>query len=828
MAIDPIILDFRANLDGINADLNKLDKNIKGVGSTGEKAQRSVKKLRVDRRQTDESVRNLKKVETGIKGPERAAKKAGEAFSRMGQRLVAAFAISTIVRNATKVITDYQDSNARLNATLSLTREQTAGLRKEQIALGGSTAFTAAQVADAQLELGKLGQTIDQITATTPAVLDLAAATGVDLATAAKITAETLNQFSLDASESGRVADVMAKSFSTSALDIGKFSIAMASAGPVAQSAGVSLERTTALIGTLADRGLDASTAGTSLRNMFLQLSKEGLTFEEAMQKVRNATDQNAEALRLFGTRGATTAVILANNAAAADDLETKLLGAAGSLREMAETQMDTISGDIIKLNSAYEAFILSLEDGEGTIGNFVRQMTQGATAILQNLSAMEELAAVSGESLLVRIFEAPERLLRGTNNTLLRLKNSVEIWGNSAEEAIAKGNWRGAADDIEFLQEKLASLKEGSSAYNVVQAELERVTKLYNDALRDQIGLGNEIVKNLDEQDVKQKGIIEMLKERLALIKQEITGATSQTEINRLLTAREDLETRINAILNQRQNILDDGVDPELEMPTFPDDPFGDGSFLDPEREAAVDDFYENLRQQIQDAADYEMSVEQAKTQFYNQQMLDRFQAAQGFFGALSQLMAASANESKEIATALAIIEGFAAVVVALNTPNLDPVTRAIYVATISAQVATQIARIKKQEIPSFYEGTDFVSDSPSKGRKRDDVPARLHYGEAVITSEANKRNKGLSAALNKGSESKWIYAHHVLPAILAQKKDFEKQKQQDFATSITQSMALNMPDQRIVNEVKRSRLVQQAILEAYKSTGKRNPFRA
>ncbi len=100
-----------------------------------------------------------------------------------------------------------------------------------------------------------------------------------------------------------------------------KLNTALPIVSATAKTAGVSLERTTALLGTLSDRGVDASTAATGLRNVFLELSKRGLTFEQAMNKINTATDKNAAALELFGKRGATIGVILSKTGKNVDDL---------------------------------------------------------------------------------------------------------------------------------------------------------------------------------------------------------------------------------------------------------------------------------------------------------------------------------------------------------------------------------------------------------------------------------------------------------------------------------------------------------------------------
>ena len=206
-----------------------------------------------------------------------------------------------ILRDMFGVVKSFDQANANLASVLGVTREETAKLTEQQQLLGSTTKFTAAQVADLQTEYAKLGFTQEQILGVTEATLQLAAASGTDLANAATIVGSTLRAFDMDVSETQRLVDVMAKSFSASSLDIEKFKVAMSAVAPAAKTAGFSVERTTALIGTLTNAGIDASTAGTGLRNIFLELSKRGITFEEAMSKIANASDQNSAALDLFG-----------------------------------------------------------------------------------------------------------------------------------------------------------------------------------------------------------------------------------------------------------------------------------------------------------------------------------------------------------------------------------------------------------------------------------------------------------------------------------------------------------------------------------------------
>jgi len=166
----------------------------------------------------------------------------------------------------------------KVKAISGATGEQFKMLQSDAKRLGSTTMFTASQVASLQLELSKLGLTPEEINKSTQSVLDLAQATDSDLAQAAAVSAKIMQAFGLEASDMTRITDVMADSFSSSALDMNKFETAMSSVAPVANMAGASLEETTAILGVLVNNGVEASTAGTALRNIFLDLAKEGIT----------------------------------------------------------------------------------------------------------------------------------------------------------------------------------------------------------------------------------------------------------------------------------------------------------------------------------------------------------------------------------------------------------------------------------------------------------------------------------------------------------------------------------------------------------------------
>jgi len=145
---------------------------------------------------------------------------------------------------------------------------------------GATTEFTAAQSAAGLDKLAMAGFNAEQAIVALPGVVDLATASQTDLATASDIATDTLGAFGLaskDATQLGknlaRVNDVMAKTTTTANTDMVMMFETIKQAGPVARAAGADIETFAALTGTMANAGIKASVAGTSLKNAFVNLS---------------------------------------------------------------------------------------------------------------------------------------------------------------------------------------------------------------------------------------------------------------------------------------------------------------------------------------------------------------------------------------------------------------------------------------------------------------------------------------------------------------------------------------------------------------------------
>lgn len=324
---------------------------------------------------------DLKEFSSSIKNAQRELDKVGKKMQNAGKNLTIGLTAPIVALGVASLRTfaNFEQGLAKVQAISGATDAEMQSLRQSAEDLGASTRFAATEVATLQLNLSKLGFNPIEILKATEGILDLAVATGEDLAQSATVAASTIRGFGLSADEAGRVADVMAKSFSSSALDLTKFQTAMATVAPVAESAGQSLESTTGMLSVLVNAGLDASTAGTGLRNIFLDLAKSGMTMEEAFASIENSTNKNATAMDLFGKRGATVATVLAKNADQAADFTKQYLLAEGSAKKMAAIMGNTLEGSMIRLKSAMEGAAITI--GE-VLAPFIRKAADFAAML--------------------------------------------------------------------------------------------------------------------------------------------------------------------------------------------------------------------------------------------------------------------------------------------------------------------------------------------------------------------------------------------------------------------------------------------------------------
>ena len=277
---------------------------------------------------------------------------------------------------------EFEQSHANLASVMGKTRGETEALATQAKQLGATTQYTAMQILDLQTNLARLGFTEQEILNSTKAVQALATATNADLGEAANLAGAALRGFGLDASEMDRVSSVLAVSTSKSALSFEKLATAIPIVAPVAKQFGFSIEDTVTMIGKLSDAGMDASSAATATRNIFLKMADGGGKLSQAMGRPVHSVEEFGEALKdmkergmdlndilkMVGVRSTAAFAVFADNADTLKDFKGEITNCGDQLDKMVAEQLNTLEGSLKILNSAWEGLMLSFQGSNGIL----------------------------------------------------------------------------------------------------------------------------------------------------------------------------------------------------------------------------------------------------------------------------------------------------------------------------------------------------------------------------------------------------------------------------------------------------------------------------
>lgn len=315
-------------------------------------------------------------------------------------------AISTI-RQAISTITSFESANASLAAVMGTTQDGVQRLTENAKRLGETTEYSAAQVTQMQTELAKLGFNQQEILDATQYILQFATATGADIPSAAKLAGAALRAFGMDATETQRAVSAMAVATTKSALDFSYLETSMSTIAPVAKAFGFTIEDTTALLGTLANAGFDASSAATATRNILLNLANSGGKLAEALGQPITSLDELvpalnqlqqqgislAEALDLTDKRSVSAFETFLHGADSITELRDSITGVGNDLQNMQQTQLDTIEGSVKLLQSAWEGLMLQFYNSKGVFKDIVDFATRIITSLRKMVKWVQDNA---------------------------------------------------------------------------------------------------------------------------------------------------------------------------------------------------------------------------------------------------------------------------------------------------------------------------------------------------------------------------------------------------------------------------------------------------
>ena len=375
----------------------------------------------------------------------------------VGAIVVALGSLIALFSKATKIGNKFAKEISTLGAITSKTNEELAGLSNQAKELGASTQFTAIEVVKLQTELAKLGFAVLDIRNATPAILDLAASLEIDLASAAELAGSVVRSFGLTTEDTKKVVDTLAKSTSVSGLNFEALRESLKVVAPTARATGVSLEKTTSLLAVLADNGLKGSMAGTGLAKTFIELSKKGITLEEAIDMVNSSSNGLNTSLELVGINGSKALNTLAASSDRLDPLLKQLTDVDDAAKKLAERRLDNAAGDVTKLGSAWDGFLLSLEDGSGVFSSMYRGIIQGTTAFITGLQYSIEFGGAFFKNFFQFISEGFESTKDFVSGSFGSLAGTIKVFALKASLAMAEVPIIGKALDKESIS---ASLK--------------------------------------------------------------------------------------------------------------------------------------------------------------------------------------------------------------------------------------------------------------------------------------------------------------------------------------------------------------------------------
>lgn len=339
--------------------------------------------------------------------------KMGKLFggSLVGMTTAAAAAGGVAMKSIVNTGKSFEAAMSEVQAISGATGKELEMLSQTAKEYGSTTSFTASESAEALKYMALAGWDATQSAAALPGVLNLAAASGMELGTASDYVTDYISAFGMKCEEATYLADLMAKAQATSNTSAMQLGEAYKNCAANMHSAGQDVETTTSLLMSMADQGLKGAEAGTALaaiqrditqkmENGAIKIGQTSVAVADAngnfrdmteiMRDVESATqgmgtaEKNAALLSTFTARSIKGVNLLLNAGVdSAANYESSLRGAAGTAADQAATMLDNLEGDVTIFKSALEGLQIDLYE---SMNGMMREGVQGATSLVQQL----------------------------------------------------------------------------------------------------------------------------------------------------------------------------------------------------------------------------------------------------------------------------------------------------------------------------------------------------------------------------------------------------------------------------------------------------------
>lgn len=320
---------------------------------------------------------------------------AGDKISGAGEKLLPVTAgITAIGTVAVKTASDFDSAMSKVAAVSGATGDDLQALRDKAREMGSKTKFSASEAAEAMNYMAMAGWKTNDMLSGIDGIMNLAAASGEDLATTSDIVTDALTAFGLTAADSGHFADVLAAASSNANTNVSMLGESFKYCAPIAGALGFSCEDTAEALGLMANAGIKSTQSGTSMRSIMTALSGEVKFCSESFGEMEIATTNSDGSMRSLSD-------ILADCRVAFDQMsESEKASAAQSL-----VGKNAMSGFLALMNAAPEdidKLSSAIANCDGTSLSMAETMQDNLAGQLTILkSQLEELAISFGEILM-------------------------------------------------------------------------------------------------------------------------------------------------------------------------------------------------------------------------------------------------------------------------------------------------------------------------------------------------------------------------------------------------------------------------------------------
>lgn len=413
LKLDPGNTELLAQKHRLLGDAVKETKEkLETLKMAAEQAEQALKDGAITQDQYDGLQREIVETEQKLKALEEQAKASGTALqeiaakgeklktvgdniSNAGTKLLPVTAgVAGLGTAAVKTAADFDSAMSKVAAVSGAAGSDLESLRDKAREMGEKTKFSASEAAEAMNYMAMAGWKTEDMLSGIEGVMNLAAASGEDLAATSDIVTDALTAFGLTAADSGHFADILAAASSNANTNVSMMGETFKYCAPIAGALGFSAEDTAEAIGLMANAGIKSSQAGTALRTIMNNLSGDVKICGSAIGEVTVATTNADGSMRdlsdiLADCRTAFAGLTESEKAQAAESLVGKN-AMSGFL-----ALMNAGEGDIEKLSSA-------IADCDGTAAGMAETMQDNLAGQLQILkSQLEELAISFGELLM-------------------------------------------------------------------------------------------------------------------------------------------------------------------------------------------------------------------------------------------------------------------------------------------------------------------------------------------------------------------------------------------------------------------------------------------